>query len=101
MPRRTPTSTNRSRPPSPGTPDAASSTPEVVHPLWLIKALAAVFLAAVFCGYLTLCLLFYQGQWQLVLHPSRDTSIQPLAVNPPAKAELVRFAPDESATPPL
>jgi uncharacterized protein len=106
MPRRTPTPTNRSRPPSPGTPAHASSTPEVVHPLWLIKALAAVFLAAVLCGYLTLCLLFYQGQWQLVLHPSRDTSIQPPVVestsgNSASKAELVRFAPDESATPQL
>ena len=75
-----------------------SPTPEAVHPLWLVKALAAVLLAAVLCGYLTLCLLFYQGQWQLVLHPSRDTSIHPPVVDSPTKAELVRFAPDESAT---
>ena len=78
-----------------------SPTPEAVHPLWLVKALAAVLLAAVLCGYLTLCLLFYQGQWQLVLHPSRDTSIHPPVVDSPTKAELVRFAPDESATPQL
>jgi pimeloyl-ACP methyl ester carboxylesterase len=78
-----------------------SPTPEAVQPLWLIKALAAIFLAAVLCAYLTLCLLFYQGQWQLVLHPGREASVAPPVVDSPSKAELVRFAPDESATPQL
>jgi pimeloyl-ACP methyl ester carboxylesterase len=63
-----------------------------VDPRWLLKALAITLLAALVCGYLTLCLLFYQGQWQLILHPKRSTSSQP----PVPGAELVHFAPGES-----
>jgi pimeloyl-ACP methyl ester carboxylesterase len=71
----------------------------VVSPIWLVKAIAATILAALFCGYLSFCLLFYQGQWQLVLHPTRTTN------NPPSIAgvpyEFIRFGPDESAIPQL
>jgi pimeloyl-ACP methyl ester carboxylesterase len=63
-----------------------------------MKALAAVVLAALLCGYLTLCLLFYVGQWQLVLHPARNPG--PLKI-PGTPAELIRFAPDESGVPQL
>jgi pimeloyl-ACP methyl ester carboxylesterase len=73
--------------------------PEVVSPLWLVKAIAVTIIAAVFCGYLTLCLLFYQGQWQLVLHPTRTTSSPSSIAGIPY--ELIHFAPDESATPQL
>jgi hypothetical protein len=67
--------------------------------VWLIKAIAGTILAALFCGYLTFCLLFYQGQWQLVLHPIRiSASPTPLSGIP---NELIRFGPDESATPQL
>lgn len=72
---------------------------EVVDPAWLLKTVAITVLAALFCGYLTFCFLFYQGQWQLVLNPARTTS------NPASIAgipyELIRFGPDESATPQL
>jgi pimeloyl-ACP methyl ester carboxylesterase len=50
----------------------ATSTAEVVDPAWLLKAGAITLLAALFCAWLTLCLLVYQGQWQLVLHPNAD-----------------------------
>lgn len=36
---------------------------------WLIKALGLVLIAAAVCGWLTLCLLFWQGSWQLLYHP--------------------------------
>ena len=50
---------------------SAANTPlEVVDPRWLGKALALCLGAALLCAYLTACLLFYQGLWQLVLHPS-------------------------------
>jgi uncharacterized protein len=76
-----------------------ANPPDVVSPVWLVKAIAVTIVAALFCGYLTLCLLFYQGQWQLVLHPTRSAA-------PPASIagipyELIHFAPDESATPQL
>jgi len=43
--------------------------------------------------------LFYQGQWQFVLHPVTSTSAQPPVAA--ASAEFVRFAPNESAVPQL
>ena len=72
---------------------------EDISPIWLIKAIALTVLAAFFCGYLTLCLLFYQGQWQLVLHPLR-TSAPPASIAG-VSYELLRFDPGDSATPQL
>ena len=72
---------------------------EVVDPAWLVKALAFTVLAALFCGYLTFCLLFYQGQWQLVLHPTRTTAAPSTIAGDPC--EIIHFGPDESAIPQL
>jgi uncharacterized protein len=72
---------------------------ETVDPVWLLKALAFTVLAALLCAYLTFCLLFYQGQWQLVLNPARTAaSPQSIAGIP---YELIHFGPDESAVPQL
>jgi hypothetical protein len=93
------------RPPTTTTPKRARPTPsqpvppDVVSPIWLIKAIALTIVAALLCGYLTFCLLFYQGQWQLVLHPTR-TSASPASIAG-IPYELIRFGPDESATPQL
>ena len=93
------------RPPTTTTPKRARPTPsqpvppDVVSPVWLIKAIALTIVAALLCGYLTFCLLFYQGQWQLVLHPIR-TSANPASIAG-IPYELIRFGPDESATPQL
>src|ERR1039458_9215817 len=54
-----------------------SAPPETVDPVWLIKALALSLIAALICGYATLCLLYYQGEWQLILHPSRSVDRTP------------------------
>jgi uncharacterized protein len=90
MPRPSPKPNNRKQP---------STEFEAVDPAWLVKALAVTVLAALFCGYLTFCFLFYQGQWQLVLHPTRTTT------NPQSIAgipyDLIHFGTDESATPQL
>src|SRR5438270_4488268 len=75
------------------------ATPDVVSPIWLVRAIALTIVAALLCGYLTFCLLFYQGQWQFVLHPTR-TSASPASIAG-IPYELVRFGPDESATPQL
>ena len=91
MPRPT-SKPGKSTPPQPAPPD-------VVSPVWLLKAIALTIVAALFCGYLTFCLLFYQGQWQFVLHPTR-TSASPASIAG-IPYELIRFAPDESATPQL
>ena len=104
----------RSRPPRPGkspnpspatnpspnrNPYALNPDPEVVDPRWLLKALGLMLLLALVCGYLTLCVLFYQGQWQLVLHPSRSKPA-PSAIGG-APIDIVQFGIDESATPQL
>ena len=83
----------------PKRPASQSNPPEVVSPIWLVKAIAITVIAALFCGYLTFCLLFYQGQWQLVLHPVR-TSASPATIAGIAY-EPIHFGPDESATPQL
>jgi uncharacterized protein len=37
---------------------------------WLLLALAAAFAAAALCAWGALCLLYWQGSWQLLYHPS-------------------------------
>jgi hypothetical protein len=54
-----------------------------VDPRWILSALAAVFAIALACAYGSLCLLFYQGQWQLVLHPSRTVASTPASQHLP------------------
>jgi pimeloyl-ACP methyl ester carboxylesterase len=72
-----------------------STPPETVSGRWLLKAIGVVILVALICSYLSLCLLFYQGQWQMVLHPDASAKTRP------APAGLLRFAPDESGRPQL
>ena len=92
MPRPTPKpSRHRPQPPPP--------QPETVDPIWLVKAIALTAGAALICGYLVLCLLFYQGQWQIVLHPSQTTTA-PQSIGG-APYQLIHFGPDESAIPQL
>ncbi|WP_348269011.1 alpha/beta hydrolase [Edaphobacter paludis] len=74
-------------------------TPETVDPIWLIKAIAATIAVAMVCGYLALCLLFYQGQWQLVLHPTRTSAAAASIDGTPY--QLLHFGPDDSAIPQL
>jgi pimeloyl-ACP methyl ester carboxylesterase len=73
--------------------------PEKVDPIWLLKAIAATIGVAIICGYLALCLLFYQGQWQLVLHPARTASA-PASIDG-APYQLLHLGPGDSATPQL
>ncbi|HVU00013.1 MAG TPA: alpha/beta fold hydrolase [Acidobacteriaceae bacterium] len=58
-------------------PAPASAEPVIVNPRWLAIAVALTLLLAALCGYGALCLLFYQGQWQLLYHPSRTLSTTP------------------------
>jgi pimeloyl-ACP methyl ester carboxylesterase len=72
---------------------------EIVDPRWLLRAIGITFFAAIFCAYLTFCYLFYQGQWQLILHPVH-TAAAPQSIDG-APYEFIHFGPDESATPQL
>lgn len=44
---------------------------------WILGSLAATLGLAVVCVYITFCLLFWQGQWQLVFKPSRAITATP------------------------
>lgn len=73
--------------------------PETVDPVWLAKAVGVTLVVAFVCGYLALCFLFYQGQWQIVLHPAR-TAAAPASIEG-AAFEVVHFAPGSDAIPKL
>jgi pimeloyl-ACP methyl ester carboxylesterase len=92
MPKPTPTRRNTA-------PQPLKQTFEVVDPRWLLKALGICFVAALICGYATLCLLFYQGEWQLILHPSHTVDRTPDAVGLAYSA--VRFDSTETGQPRL
>jgi uncharacterized protein len=51
--------------------------PVTISGRWLLTAFILSLGAALLCGYLTLCLLFWQGQWQLLYHPSRAITATP------------------------
>ena len=70
---------------------------EIVEPRWLLRAAAVVVGVALLCGYATFCLLFYQGQWQLVLHPVR-TAARPESIGE-RPYEFLKFGPDGSGLP--
>jgi uncharacterized protein len=72
---------------------------EVIHPLWLAKALALSLVAALLCAWLTLCLLFYQGDWQLILHPSPSVPKTPSSAG--LAFDTIRFDAAETGQPRL
>jgi pimeloyl-ACP methyl ester carboxylesterase len=76
-----------------------SAPVEVVDPRWVLKALIVCVLAAAVCGYGAICLLLYQGAWQILLHPVKNVA------RTPADAKLafdaVRFDAAETGTPRL
>lgn len=76
-------------------PSASNHAPEVVSGRWLAKAFGIVAFAALICSYLSLCLLYYIGQWQIVLHPD------PAAAKQSAPVGLIHFGPDETGRPQL
>ena len=71
----------------------------LVEVSWILKALAVVVLVALLCAYITMCVLFSHGQWQLVLHPSRTVAATPASLNLPFTE--VHFGVDETGIPQL
>jgi uncharacterized protein len=68
---------------------ARSSPPVTVSGRWLLWALVIALSVAAVCAYATLCLLFYQGQWQMVLHPARTIAATPSSQG--LKFDEIRF----------
>jgi len=76
---------------------ARNNSPETVDPAWLLKALGLTLFAALFCAWLTACLLVYQGMWQLILHPTHALDRTP-ASDALAYSD-VRFGASETGQP--
>jgi pimeloyl-ACP methyl ester carboxylesterase len=55
----------------------ARSTPPTISGRWILGALAGVVAVAALCVWLVLCLLFWQGSWQLLYHPSATVAKTP------------------------
>lgn len=77
----------------------AAEPPPLVSVRWLFTALALSLLLAVFCGYGALCLLFYQGQWQMLFHPSRSIAATPATAG--LAYDDIRFDVTETGLPQL
>ncbi|WP_446743708.1 alpha/beta hydrolase [Silvibacterium acidisoli] len=73
--------------------------PIVVSGRWLLRAFALVFSVAALCAYGTLCLLFYQGQWQLLLHPSHAITDKPASRG--LRFDEIHFNVNEAGVPQL
>jgi uncharacterized protein len=84
----------KSAPPAP-----SATQPALVSARWLLWALGSVFFAAILCAWGTLCLLFWQGSWQLLYHPTATIARTPAAAGLPF--DPIGFAPSDSGLPQL
>jgi len=65
-----------------------------ISPRWLAAAAAVAVFAALACAWLTLCLLYWQGSWQLFYHPKAAIVRTPASIGIPY--EPIRFAVTET-----
>jgi pimeloyl-ACP methyl ester carboxylesterase len=80
-------------------PGSQSSAPPTVSAKWLLIAGALSLAGALVCAWVTLCILFWQGSWQLLYHPSSAITSTPASMNLPF--ESVGFATDAAGMPQL
>jgi uncharacterized protein len=77
----------------------APAGPARVSGRWLLLAVAATLAAAAFCAWGALCLLFWQGSWQLLYHPAATVARSPASVG--LAFEPVAFAATDEGEPRL
>ncbi len=87
------------RTPPPGWKGPLAQQQPLVSGRWLASAILGVLAFAAVCAYLTLCLLFYQGQWQVVFHPSRAITTTPATAG--LKYDAISFDYTGAGTPQL
>ena len=66
--------------PPPGWKSPLAPQQPLTNPRWLFTGLAATLGVAVVCVYVAFCLLFWQGQWQLVFKPSPAITATPASI---------------------
>jgi hypothetical protein len=76
-----------------------SSPPPTVSGRWLLTAAGLSLLGAAVCAWGALCLLFWQGSWQLLYHPTAAVTRTPASVGLPF--DPVGFAATEAGEPRL
>jgi hypothetical protein len=76
-----------------------ASGPAKVSGRWLLGAVALTIGAAVFCAWCALCLLFWQGSWQLLYHPAAAVTRTPASAG--LAFDAVGFAATDAGTPRL
>lgn len=77
----------------------SASVPPIVSGRWLLSAIAIAFAVALFCAWGTLCILFWQGSWQLLYHPTSAVTRTPASAN--LQFDSVGFATNASGDPQL
>ena len=89
------------KPPAGGHHDSGAkpSKPQLVSGRWLLAAVSITVAAATACGWLALCLLFWQGSWQLLYHPL--TTIEKTPANAGLPFDPVAFAVTDTGVPQL
>jgi hypothetical protein len=75
------------------------TTPPLVSGRWLLGAVALMVAAAALCGWCALCLLFWQGGWQLLYHPAAALARTPAEAG--MAFDSVGFAATDAGTPRL
>jgi uncharacterized protein len=91
---------SRSKPQSKSAPHRPRSTqPPTVSARWLLTAIAIAIPAAAFCAWAVLCLLFWQGSWQLLYHPSSAVTRTPATIGLPFNP--LGFDPTDTGAPQL
>jgi uncharacterized protein len=78
---------------------ALRPAPPTVSGRWVLIAVPSVIVIAALCAWGVLCLLFWQGSWQLLYHPSSKVTRTPANVKIPFSS--VNFDPSPSGTPRL
>jgi pimeloyl-ACP methyl ester carboxylesterase len=73
--------------------------PPQVSGRWLLGAVGLTIVAAVFCAWCALCLLFWQGSWQLLYHPAAVVARTPATAG--LAFDAVGFAATDAGTPRL
>lgn len=63
--------------------ESTTPAPPTISGRWLMIAIPAVLAAAALCAWAALCLLFWQGSWQLLYHPSAKVARTPAALSVP------------------
>jgi pimeloyl-ACP methyl ester carboxylesterase len=90
---------SKPRPKPASRPAATNAAPPTISGRWLLAAIAIVIPAAAFCAWAVLCLLFWQGSWQLLYHPASAVTRTPANVG--LVFDPVAFAPADTGAPQL